>query len=375
MRALSCLVASALLTLGVASRARATVLFESKGVKKDWDSFTSPDQVTEVQSPVYGTGPTGLRMLQKFSSFGSYHCEVRKHEAMKVGQDLYFGEAMQLPGNWIFHDQNVTFQQFARSDVFASPWALVFIQRDHLYAAFDGSGLGQNDLGSVANLQGTWIRLVIRLRLLASGGVFETWINGTKTASVNVNYDKGGPGVRWSVGMYCTYWRREKPAGLDPMILFHDQMRIATTMEEADPASWSGVTPPPPPADAGGASDAAPPAKADAAADSAAADAATAGTGGSAPPDAATAGAGGSGGYDAGAAGNQPTRPGSGGSGTGTGGARGREPDPVDPPPPAHASGGCALAVAGLPPRGLTLAMVSTALLTLLLRRQRRPSR
>jgi hypothetical protein len=219
--------------------AQARVLFENAGVKAGWDSFTSPDQVTEVSTPTpYGTGTT-LRMLQQFHGYGSYHCEVRKHGAEKVGEDLYFGEALQLPSNWVFHDQNVTFQQYARSDTFGSAWSLLFIQRDHLYAAFDGSGLGQVDVGSVAGLQGTWIRLVVRLKLLSSGGLFEVWINGTRTGSVNVNYTKGGPGVRWSVGMYCTYWRREQPAGLNPMILFHDQLRIATTLEEADPASWT----------------------------------------------------------------------------------------------------------------------------------------
>jgi hypothetical protein len=329
------------------------VLFESKGVKKDWDSFTSPDQVTEVTSPVYGTGPTGLRMLQKFTALGSYHCEVRKHDGMKVGQDVYFGEAMQLPSNWIFHDQNVTFQQFARSDVFASPWALVFIQRDHLYAVFDGSGTGQNDLGSVANLQGTWIRLVIRLKLLASGGLFETWVNGTKTASVNVNYDKGGPGVRWSVGMYCTYWRREKPAGLDPMILFHDQMRIATTLEEADPASWSGPVPPTSSVDAGAPADAAPVMTADAAA---------------APSPDARAEADGPV-SEAAADHAVPARPDS-----AVGPSPGSDPDPSepsDPPPPVRKSAGGGCMLAGAPPRGLALISAALAVLVVLRRRRR----
>jgi hypothetical protein len=135
-------------------------------------------------------------MLQKFSGFGSYHCEVRKHDAMKVGEDLYFREAMQLPSNWVFHDQNVTFMQFARSDIFASPWALIFIQNDRLYAAFDGSGTGHTDLGSVANLQGTWIRLVLHVKLATSGGMLEAWVNGVKTGAVNGDYNKGGPGVR-----------------------------------------------------------------------------------------------------------------------------------------------------------------------------------
>ena len=142
----------------------------------------------------------------------------------------------------------MTFEQWAQTDVFGSPWVLLYVQRDHLFIAHVVGGKGNIDLGSIAGLQGTWIRLVTRLKL-GPAGAMEFWVNGQKRASVNGDVQAPNKGaIRWSVGMYCTYWRREQPKGLDPMVLFHDQMRVATTYEEADPASWAdgpGSTSPP----------------------------------------------------------------------------------------------------------------------------------
>jgi hypothetical protein len=228
-------------TLLAAAPAHATVLFQNGGTKAGWDSQLTQHigTITEVTTPVY-RGPTAIRMEQTFQGFDGYHSEVRKHDIQQPGQDLYYGEALQLPGNWIVHDQNVTFQQFAQTDVFGSPWILMFVQRDHLFVAHVVGGKGTIDLGSIAGLQGTWIRLVTRMKL-GGNGVYEVWVNGVKKASLTGDIQSPNKGaIRWSVGMYCTYWRREKPAGLDPMVLFHDQMRVATTYEEADPASWAG---------------------------------------------------------------------------------------------------------------------------------------
>src|SRR4051812_48071948 len=68
-----------------------------------------------------------------------------------------------------------------------------------------------------------------------------------------------GPSLRWSNGIYCTRWDTETPKGPRVLSFVHDNLRIATTLEEADPDSWSdGDAPPPPPADAGAADTAAP---------------------------------------------------------------------------------------------------------------------
>jgi hypothetical protein len=235
----------------LARQAQATVLFQNGGTKAGWDSSVTQHigTVTEVTAPTYDGG-TALRMDQTFQGFDGYHSEVRKHDIEQPGQDLYYGEALQLPSNWIFHDQNVTFEQFAQTDVLGSPWVLLYVQRDHLFIAHVVNGSGNTDLGPITGLQGTWIRLVTRLKLGANG-TMEFWVNGDKRATLNGNIQAPNKGaIRWSVGMYCTYWRREQPKGLDPMVLFHDQLRVATTMEEADPISWSGGAAIPPP-DAG----------------------------------------------------------------------------------------------------------------------------
>jgi MYXO-CTERM domain-containing protein len=227
------------------------VLFQNGGTKAGWDSQITQHigTITDVAAPAY-VGPTALRMEQTFQGFDGYHSEVRKHDSEQPGQDLYYGEALQLPSNWIFHDQNVTFEQFAQTDVFGSPWILMFVQRDHLFVAHVVGGKGTTDLGSIAGLQGTWIRIVTRMKLGPSGA-YELWVNGDKRASLTGDIQAPNKGaIRWSVGMYCTYWRREQPAGLNPMVLFHDQMRVATTYEEADPASWTDGAGPPT-ADAG----------------------------------------------------------------------------------------------------------------------------
>jgi MYXO-CTERM domain-containing protein len=258
---------------------RGTVLFQNGGTRAGWDSSITQHigTITDVPSPVY-KGATSLRMEQTFQGFDGYHSEVRKHDAEKPGEDLYFGEALGLPESWKFHDQNVTFQQFARSDVFGSAWALMFIQNDHLYLAHVAPG--HADLGSVAGMQGKWIRIVTRLKL-GSNGLAEVWVNGVKKLSYSGTVQPGpGLPVRWSVGMYCTYWRREQPAGLDPMVLFHDHLRIATTYEEADPASWDDDGTPPVPAQDGGALDAGVPSEVEAGDAAPRPDAAGSGSGG-----------------------------------------------------------------------------------------------
>jgi hypothetical protein len=242
--------------LVAAPAARATVIFQNTGTKAGWDSNVTQHIGTITDVPNAYRGPTALRMDQTFQGFDGYHSEVRKHDIQQPGQELYYGEALQLPSNWIFHDQNVTFEQFAQTDVLGSPWILMFVQNDHLFVAHVVNGSGTTDLGPITGLQGTWIRIVIHFKLGAAG-LFEVWVNGMKRASLSGNIQAPNKGaIRWSVGMYCTYWRREQPKGLNPMVLFHDQMRVATTFEEADPASWNDNGAPPPPAADAGAADA-----------------------------------------------------------------------------------------------------------------------
>ncbi|HXU82380.1 MAG TPA: heparin lyase I family protein [Polyangia bacterium] len=246
VRSFGCALACA---MGMATPLRAAVLFENSGTQAGWDSQLTQMKgtITEVASPTFRTA-TALRMEQTFQGFGGYHSEVRKHDAQKPGEVVFYGEALYLPPEWKFHPQNVTFEQWARSDVFGSPWILMYVEGEKL--RLGGSGPAHGDFGSVAGKAGKWIRIVTRIDARAAG-TMDLWVDGQKTLSLKGNFVPDGQNLRWSVGMYCTRWRQEQPAGLNPMILFHDQMRVATTYEEADPASWGGGGTAPPPEDAG----------------------------------------------------------------------------------------------------------------------------
>jgi hypothetical protein len=228
--------------MGIAAPARATVRFENSGTMAGWDSQLTQMKgtITEVEQPTFASR-TALRMEQTFEGLGGYHSEVRKHDIQKPGEVLFYGEALYLPPEWKFHAQNVTFEQWARSDVFGTPWILMYVEGERL--KLGGSGPAHGDLGSVAGMAGKWIRIVTRIEAKPAGAM-DVWVNGQNTLSLQGNFVPDGQNLRWSVGMYCTRWRQEQPAGLNPMVLFHDQMRVATTLEEADPASWAGSAPP-----------------------------------------------------------------------------------------------------------------------------------
>jgi hypothetical protein len=335
---------AAMVVLCVSSPVRAEVLFQNPGSPAGWQSlFTQKaGTITEVSSPVY-KGKTAMKTTQTYqtSDGKNYHSEMIKRMAQLAGQDLYYGHAVYLSPDWVFHNQNVTFQQWA-PEMPEAPWILMYLQGDMIRLGGRGA-MGDKDVGKITGLRGTWIRFVTRIQM-SNPGTFEVWINGDKVFSQRWNLRAMGPSLRWSNGIYCTRWDTETPTGPRELTFFHDNMRIATTYEEADPASWSDGDAPAP-GDAGTTGDAAP-ALPDAAL---AADAAgTGGTGGSA--------TGGSSGRATG---------GTGGSAQG-GAAGGPDDEPVMPPRGSAKSGGCQLGGSGAG-GGAVLAL----LLPLLVRRRR----
>ena len=321
-----------LLIVGAASSAQAAVVFENPGNTTGWGRVYAQKMGTTevVTSPVY-KGATAIRTFQKYltSDGANYHAEVVKTGAQLAEQDLYYGQAIYLPSDWQFHNQNVTFQQWA-PEMPEGPWILMFVQGSDLRVG--GRGInGLPVLGSITNLRGTWIRVVTRIKM-STAGAFEVWVNGTRTLSLSGDFRAVGPSLRWSSGIYCTRWDTEMPAGQSMLSIFHDSLRIATTLEEADPASWGGMDPPAP--DAGVISP-------DASADASHADART-------EPDTGATGTGGA----SGTAGSSGT----GGAGTGRGGTGGSpatggsggEPEPEPTPPPrASTKGGCSVGGSG----------------------------
>jgi hypothetical protein len=236
------------LALAIVPRSEAAVVFQNTGRPEGWSSLgiQHAGKIDQVATPTY-RGATALRMEQTFQGLSGYHSEVRLHEAQgPSGSEAYYGLAIFLPTNWIFHDQNVTFQQWARGDTFGSPWVLMFVENDEIRVG--GSGGIRGSLAKITNMQGTWIRVVTHIRHHPTNGLFEVWVNGVKGMSRtgDVSPAPAAP-IRWSAGMYCTRWREEQPHGLNPMVLFQDHYRVATSYEEADPASWTDSGSPPPP--------------------------------------------------------------------------------------------------------------------------------
>jgi MYXO-CTERM domain-containing protein len=248
--------ALALAILLVAAPASAAVSFQNTGNLQGWDrSFTQHAGTnTEVATPTF-KGPTAIRAYQIYqgSNGGNYHSEVETYRAQRNGEDRYYGQAVYLPPDWIFHDQNVTFQQWAPDDN-SGPWILMFLVKDHLTIGRHVEG--RTDVVSVADLRGTWLRIVMRLNMVENG-VLEVWLNGEKKLSLPGNFTAHGGSIRWSTGIYCTVWDTDPPLGLKEQMLFHDHLRVASTYEEAEPANWEEDGSLPVPSDAGVPADAA----------------------------------------------------------------------------------------------------------------------
>ena len=230
------------LLAAVTTRGEAAVLFENTGTLMGWSKVYVQQQGTNtmVSAPTF-EGPSAIKSTQTFvvADGQGYHSERVMFDIQRNGQDYYYGLALYLPPDWTFHNQNVTFQQWAfENPGGGGPWILMFVQNDKLRMGGSGSS-GSRDLATLTNLRGTWIRIVTRINMTASGP-FEVWVNGTKTASVPINLVVGGdpPTIRWSTGIYCTAWRTQQPAGGSPISLWHDQLRVATTYSEAEPANW-----------------------------------------------------------------------------------------------------------------------------------------
>jgi hypothetical protein len=239
-----------LVALGaVAGAARATVVFQNTGTLTGWDRLFTQHAGTNsmVMSPTYkGATAVENKQIYQGSSGGNYHSEIETYHVQRAGEDRYYGQAIYLPPDWIWHVQNVTFQQWA-PDNNSGPWILMFIEGDRLF--YGHHAIGRFDMAPLTQLRGTWIRIVTRI-VMSSAGMLEVWLNGTKIYSRSGNYMPSGPSIRWSAGLYATVWDTDAPTGQRTLSIFHDHYRVATTYEEAEPANWDedGSTPAPAPA-------------------------------------------------------------------------------------------------------------------------------
>jgi hypothetical protein len=218
------------------------VLFEDSGTLTGWDNYPQHPQQKGVLRTVAAPrfkGRTAIEARQTYvaSDGDGYHSETVKFGAERVGEDLYFGQAIYLAKNWKFHAQNVTFQQFSPEKP-EGPWLLMFVQGDEI--RFGGSSGISGTVGKITNLRGTWIRVVVRIHM-APAGHFEVWVNGDKKYSTTGDFSTGFAGnssIRWSTGLYAGHWQNDKPAGQSDLSIWHDHARVALSYDAAEPASW-----------------------------------------------------------------------------------------------------------------------------------------
>ncbi|WP_433428728.1 polysaccharide lyase [Nonomuraea sp. CA-141351] len=236
------LLLTAALLAAVAEPAQASVDFSNTGVLAGWDIATQRQgTVTEVGSPVYkGTKALRARQIYETSDGNRYHAEAIERGLFVNGQDRYYGQAVYIPSDWQYHDQDVVIQQWA-TETPASPWLGMNITGDKLvYDKVRGSGQIRQAFADMP--RGRWVRIVTRLKMTGSG-ILEIWVDGVKKVSQTGDWStswNGSPSIRWSTGIYAGAWSTQPPKGQSDLSVYHDSLRIATTYAEADPANWSG---------------------------------------------------------------------------------------------------------------------------------------
>jgi hypothetical protein len=215
------------------------VYFSNDGTVVGWSSArpqgNTIGKVVDVTSPVYKTS-TAILTEQTYVQPQGAHSEVVLGTAQKNGEDKYYGQAIYLPLDWNTIDKNATFQQFSPESP-AGPWMLNWIQNDHIFIRVGGT---HYDCGLIA--KGVWTKVVVRFKT-TNPGIFEYWVDGVKKQSVtNVDLTilNGSPTMRWSTGIYVTWWRTDPPGPQLTRQIFHDQLRVASTYEDAEPANWGG---------------------------------------------------------------------------------------------------------------------------------------
>jgi hypothetical protein len=220
-----------------------TVYFQNTGIKSEWPNYPQVPQnkgkLDEVSSPTY-KGSTALRFEQTYVQNASerFHTEVTYHHSQENGQDRYYGFAMYLPTTWHNESMKDNFQQWGTENP-GGPWLIMHIDQDHLRAGHPNT-IPTTDYGPIS--KGVWHTTVARLRM-ANNVPFEFWVDGVKKGSTNCTCSATGGSVRWSAGLYISYWydkyRSGLPSGSQTVrYLYQDHYRIASTYTAADPASW-----------------------------------------------------------------------------------------------------------------------------------------
>jgi hypothetical protein len=215
------------------------VYFQNDGTVAGWDNPNPHPQwkgvIKTVNSPTF-KGPNSIMAQQTYvkSNGTRYHSEVVHFHTQSQGQDRWYGEAVYLPPNWVFHNQPVCFEQWAGENP-GGPWLLMEIVGNKIKYLMGG----YHDVMTLDKLRGTWLRVVTHIHLAHRGGLLEIYVNGRKVASQSGNISPNrATTLRWSTGLYETYWFRQKPTGPHVLTLWLDHFREAASYALAEPANW-----------------------------------------------------------------------------------------------------------------------------------------
>ena len=238
--------AAGILCLSSSAPARATVYFQNTGVVSGWDIKTQrTGTVTQVTSPAYDGTVLRARIVYQSSDGNRYHAEAIKRGLAYNGQDRYYGQVIYLPSG--YNDHTVV-QQWATEGP-EGPWLGMNADGGTLkWDAVRGPMTGGPAAAFATVPLARWFRVVTRLNM-KTAGVLEVWVDGAKRLSQSGDWSTGyasGSSIRWSTGIYMSNWHRTPPTGARDVSVHHDHFRIASTLAEAEPASWGSAPEPTP---------------------------------------------------------------------------------------------------------------------------------
>jgi len=219
------------------------VYFQNNGTKEGWPNYPQKPEakgtISDVSSPVYHS-TSAIKFTQTFEKnyTGRYHSEVDMEGASNTGLDRYFGMTVYLPAGWPYAKDQVNIQQWAGT----GPWIIMRIDGPDLMVLFDHLPGLNGEPHIYHNMPiASWTRIVTHIHSVASGGIFEVWVNGKKVLSQKGDFVAPGNGgkIRWSTGCYVSGWfQKSSPQGPSERIVYGTHYRVASSYAEAEPANW-----------------------------------------------------------------------------------------------------------------------------------------
>jgi hypothetical protein len=252
-RNLACLLATAALC-AVTPVSQASVSFQNAGSTSGWSgtNIDSGCSVTNSTSVIYrGSGSFKARTTWNGASH-RYHAMMTRTNAYSLGGTGFYGFAFFLSNTW---DQSGS-QQYQLFQFIANysstgcddwqPSTMVWVSGNRLntrrnYGSSACNRTTQTFSGLATVTRGVWNRVVIQGRWVNdSSGFLRLWYNGSQVLNFSgaTTINASNP-YRMDVGLYANSWYDQgQVTGQSDRQAWFDNIRIATTYGEADPASW-----------------------------------------------------------------------------------------------------------------------------------------